>query len=118
MLSELEAELFEVGQVRLNLQIEEAFSPGESRVYSSRVIEPRAMRPIGTIWFFLDRPSKRGSSFLSFLPISFDCGQRREDVNDSFSTIDMRMWIEYPSLEASVFLSFVSRAIVNSSYIL
>lgn len=28
------------------------------------------MRPIGTIWFFLDRPSKRGSSFLSFLPIS------------------------------------------------
>lgn len=24
----------------------------------------------------------------------------REDVNDSFSTIDMRMWIEYPSLEA------------------
>lgn len=70
MLSELEAELFEVGQVRLNLQIEEAFSPGESRVYSSRVIEPRAMRPIGTIWFFLDRPSKKGSSFLSFLPIS------------------------------------------------
>lgn len=73
MLSELEAELFEVGQaqVRLNSQIEEAFSlSGRGRVYSSRVIEPLAMRPIGTIWFFLDQPSKKGSSFLSFLPIS------------------------------------------------
>lgn len=61
------------------------------------------MRPIGTIWFFLDRPSKRGSSFLSFLPISLRLWTEtvgREDVNDSFSTIDMRMWIEYPSLEA------------------
>lgn len=56
------------------------------------------MRPIGTIWFFLDR--KGGVAFFPSFRFRFDCGQRREDVNDSFSTIDMRMWIEYPSLEA------------------
>lgn len=58
------------------------------------------MRPIGTIWFFLDSPRKGGVAFFPSFRFRFDCGQRREDVNDSFSTIDMRMWIEYPSLEA------------------
>lgn len=45
-------------------------------------------------------PRKGGVAFFPSFRFRFDCGQRREDVNDSFSTIDMRMWIEYPSLEA------------------